>query len=146
MSEKTAISLLETISAFANARVAVLGDVMLDRFVFGEVGRISPEAPIPIIRVSHETSMLGGAGNVACNIVRMGGHATLIGALGADSAGALVLSAAAQERGLTPELVQDRERRTIVKTRFVSQGQQLLRVDEESPSDVAAKIADHPTA
>lgn len=135
-------TLLEAIFSFVDARIAVLGDVMLDRFVFGEVNRISPEAPIPVIRVLREESMLGGAGNVACNIVRMGGRATLIGAIGKDGAGETVLMAAAREYGLVSALVQDAERRTMVKTRFVSQGQQLLRVDEESPSDVQGELAD----
>lgn len=71
-------ALLESVLDFANARIAVLGDVMLDRFVFGDVDRISPEAPVPVLRVSRETSMPGGAGNLACNIARMGDQVTLI--------------------------------------------------------------------
>lgn len=133
--------LLDTIFAFANARVVVLGDVMLDRFVFGDVGRISPEAPIPVIRVVRTDTMLGGAGNVACNITRMGGRATLISVLGGDVAGNSLAAAAAGEDRLDCVLVPDPERQTIVKTRFVSQGQQLLRVDEENPSDIQGDVA-----
>jgi D-beta-D-heptose 7-phosphate kinase/D-beta-D-heptose 1-phosphate adenosyltransferase len=133
---------LDMIFSFPKARIAVLGDVMLDRFVFGEVDRISPEAPIPVIRVAREESMLGGAGNVAANIVHMGGQATLIAALGADAAAASVLAAAAREQGLSTSLIQDGEVQTIIKTRFISQGQQLLRVDEERPREVTGVPAE----
>ncbi|MGC9954249.1 MAG: D-glycero-beta-D-manno-heptose-7-phosphate kinase [Rhizomicrobium sp.] len=135
-------TLLETIFAFPNARIVVVGDLMLDRFVFGDVRRVSPEAPIPVIHVTGEDVMLGGAGNVACNIARMSGHATLISVLGDDAAGAILEDAAAREARLYPLLVRDRERRTIIKTRFVAQGQQLLRVDEEAPAAVGKAVAE----
>ena len=135
-------SLLDTIMAFAKARVIILGDVMLDRFVFGDVGRISPEAPIPVIRASGRESMLGGAGNVARNIISLGGSATLIGALGDDAAGADLMAAAGREERLKLILVRDSERSTTVKTRFVSQGQQLLRVDEETPVAISGSTAE----
>lgn len=134
--------LIERIVAFANARIAVLGDVMLDRFVYGDVGRISPEAPVPVMRLSHGISMLGGAGNLACNITRMGGRATLIGIIGADSPGDEIIAVANSERGLTAALLREPQRITTVKTRFVSQGQQLLRLDEESPHEVDATGTD----
>lgn len=126
----------EVIATFSNARIAILGDVMLDRFVTGEVSRISPEAPIPVIRVVNENSTLGGAGNVACNIVRLGGHAMLIGALGDDDAANTVEAAVAREPRLSGALIHEAGRRTVIKTRFVAHGQQLLRVDEESVRDI----------
>jgi D-beta-D-heptose 7-phosphate kinase / D-beta-D-heptose 1-phosphate adenosyltransferase len=135
-------SLLQTAVAFSNAHVVVLGDVMLDRFVTGEVDRISPEAPIPVIRVGRQESVLGGAGNVACNVVRLGGHAILIGVLGDDDAGEVVEAAVACELRLSGELVREVGRRTIIKTRFVAQGQQLLRVDEETVGDVDGTSAE----
>ncbi|MBV8767227.1 MAG: D-glycero-beta-D-manno-heptose 1-phosphate adenylyltransferase [Hyphomicrobiales bacterium] len=115
---------------------------MLDRFVFGDVQRVSPEAPIPIFRFRHDDQALGGAGNVARNVVRMGGQATLIGVIGEDATGAALVSAASREAGLTASLVIDAARRTTLKTRFVAQGQQLLRVDEENAVSVAAILAD----
>ncbi|MBV9431727.1 MAG: D-glycero-beta-D-manno-heptose-7-phosphate kinase [Hyphomicrobiales bacterium] len=132
----------EIVSAFAGIRVVVIGDVMLDRFVFGDVQRVSPEAPIPIFRFRHDDQALGGAGNVARNVVRMGGQATLIGVIGEDATGAALVSAASREAGLTASLAIDAARRTTLKTRFVAQGQQLLRVDEENAVSVAAILAD----
>ncbi|MBV8184700.1 MAG: D-glycero-beta-D-manno-heptose-7-phosphate kinase, partial [Hyphomicrobiales bacterium] len=132
----------EIVSAFASIRVVVIGDVMLDRFVFGDVQRVSPEGPIPIFRFRHDDQALGGAGNVARNVVRMGGQATLIGVIGEDATGAALVSAASREAGLTASLVIDAARRTTLKTRFVAQGQQLLRVDEENAVSVAAILAD----
>lgn len=135
-------SLIERIVSFANARIAVLGDVMLDRFVYGHVARISPEAPVPVMRLSHGVSMLGGAGNLACNVTRMGGQATLISTVGADTAGDEVVAVANRERGLVTALLREPQRITTVKTRFVSQGQQLLRVDEESRHEVDGLATD----
>ena len=79
---------LQLVSGFARARILVLGDVMLDRFVYGKTERISPEAPVPVLLQSHETVMPGGAANVARNIASLGGKATLIGAVGEDAAAA----------------------------------------------------------
>jgi D-beta-D-heptose 7-phosphate kinase/D-beta-D-heptose 1-phosphate adenosyltransferase len=132
----------ETLVRFSNARIAVLGDVMLDRFVTGEVSRISPEAPIPVIRVLHQTLTLGGAGNVASNIVRLGGHAALIGVVGDDEPAKAVEAAAMREPRLSGAFVREIGRRTVVKTRFAAQGQQLLRVDEESVRDIDCSSAD----
>ncbi len=131
----------EIISAFVSVRVVVLGDVMLDRFVFGDVQRVSPEAPIPIFRFRHDDQALGGAGNVARNVARMGGHATLIGVIGKDTTGAALVAAASREAGLTASFAVDASRRTTLKTRFVAQGQQLLRVDEEASDSVAPAVS-----
>lgn len=125
-------TLLDTICAFPNLKVAVFGDAMIDRYVFGEVDRISPEAPIPVFKSVREEAMLGGAGNVARNIVHLGGQATLIGVIGADEAGQMLIGAAQRESGLTARLVCDPGRPTTVKTRYVAHGQQLIRVDQES--------------
>jgi D-beta-D-heptose 7-phosphate kinase / D-beta-D-heptose 1-phosphate adenosyltransferase len=125
------MSMTEIISSFWRARVAVFGDVMLDRFVFGEVLRISPEAPIPILRVRREQEMLGGAGNVARNVAMMGGYATLLAALGYDSAGSIIDDLVARQPRLATMLVREKSRTTPVKTRFVAHGQHLLRVDQE---------------
>ena len=133
---------LKTIAAFSGADVAVLGDVMLDRVVQGGVSRISPEAPIPVLHVERETATLGGAGNVAANIARLGGRATLIGVIGQDEAASTILKIAAGEKNITVALTRYELYHTVVKTRFIAQGQQLLRVDHEMPTPVSVLIAD----
>ncbi len=115
----------------ADGRVVVLGDVMLDRYVAGEVRRISPEAPIPVLRRSDSYAVLGGAANVARNVASLGGRAVLVGAVGEDAAAADIERLAAASDGVETALVRLAGWPTTVKTRFVSHGQQLLRLDEE---------------
>jgi len=134
------------------ARVLVVGDVMLDRYWFGEVERISPEAPVPIVRVARREDRLGGAANVARNIVALGAQATLCGVIGADEAGR-TLTTLARAANIAPRLVQDDKRHTTLKMRVLGRQQQLLRMDfEEAPDgravqmlhkDVRACIAAH---
>ncbi|MGF1623369.1 MAG: D-glycero-beta-D-manno-heptose 1-phosphate adenylyltransferase [Alphaproteobacteria bacterium] len=117
---------------FAGRRVLVVGDVMLDRFVYGEVGRVSPEAPIAVFREgASATAMLGGAGNLARNVAALGGQAVLVGLVGDDAEADIVRRLAAGTDGLDARLVVDAGRPTTLKTRYVSRGQQLLRVDRE---------------
>jgi len=112
-------------------RVACIGDLMLDRFVYGEVSRVSPEAPIPVLKRSRELVMLGAAGNVARNVAALGGAAGLAGVVGEDADGREALRMIGEAFGLDGELVADSTRPTTLKTRFVAGGQQLLRVDLE---------------
>ncbi|HEY2048073.1 MAG TPA: D-glycero-beta-D-manno-heptose 1-phosphate adenylyltransferase [Caulobacteraceae bacterium] len=112
-------------------RVLSVGDVMLDRFVYGDVSRVSAEAPIPVLAHARESRMLGGSGNVARNIVALGGHAELVGLVGSDTA-ATEIVALASEEGMGNGLVIDPGRTSTVKMRFASAGQQLLRVDTET--------------
>ena len=116
---------------FAGCTVLVLGDVMLDRYVHGEVRRISPEAPIPVLRALSRHSVLGGAANVAQNVVALGARALIAGVVGMDDAGAEIGRALNASPEITACLVASPARPTTVKTRFVSGGHQLLRVDEE---------------
>lgn len=129
--------------AFAGKTVLVLGDVMLDRFIYGAVDRISPEAPVPVIAVEKETAMLGGAGNVARNVAALGAKAVLIGLVGQDDAGAALRGMIDAERGLEAELVTDPQRRTTEKVRYISGSHQMLRVDREDrgPGDAAALLS-----
>jgi D-beta-D-heptose 7-phosphate kinase/D-beta-D-heptose 1-phosphate adenosyltransferase len=129
-------------SAFGGKTVLVLGDVMLDRFVYGAVDRISPEAPVPVIAVERETAMLGGAGNVARNVAALGGRAILIGVVGDDDAGHALAEMIA-EAGLDSALVTDEGRRTTEKTRYISGSHQMLRADREdrTPADADALLA-----
>lgn len=130
-----AAALHAAIERFAAAKVVVLGDVMLDRYVYGEVSRVSQEAPIPVLRVGRETPMPGGAGNVANNLAALGAEARLIGLIGDDEAGHTLQQFTPNGAGrLINHLVVDPDRRTTVKTRFVAAGQQLLRADEEDVS------------
>ncbi len=110
---------------------------MLDRFIYGSASRISPEAPIPILSISHQQSMLGGAGNVIRNILSLGGSATLITLVGDDNEGREIKSLLDKEDKLSAALVNSGRRPTTVKTRFIADGQQLLRADAEVSHDVA---------
>jgi len=122
------------------ARVLVVGDVMLDRYWFGEVERISPEAPVPIVRVARREDRLGGAANVARNIVALGAQASLFGTIGGDEAGRTLL-ALAQEAGIQPRFILDETRSTTLKMRVLGRQQQLLRMDtEEAPIDEAVHM------
>ncbi len=127
---------LEAIDNFSKARILVVGDVMMDHFVYGSSTRISPEAPIPVLAREGQNSMLGGAANVAMNLLSFGAHVGLIGLVGDDTEADQV-TAFCQEHGrLDARLVRDPGRATTVKTRFVAQSQQLLRVDRETSHPV----------
>lgn len=116
-------------------KILVIGDVMLDRYWFGEVDRISPEAPVPVVKVARKEDRLGGAANVARNIVALGAHASLMGLVGQDEAGERVAELA-QEEGIQARLVVDTTMPTTLKMRVMGRQQQLLRVDfEELPAD-----------
>lgn len=119
-------------------RVLCVGDLMVDRFVYGEVTRVSPEAPIPVLARSRELVMLGGAGNVARNVAALGGSVALVGLIGGDAEGHEAQRLVGEEAGVEGYLVTDSSRPTTLKTRFVSAGQQLLRVDMEESRPVGA--------
>lgn len=119
--------------AVSRVKVLVAGDIMLDRYWFGEVDRISPEAPVPVVRVARREDRLGGAANVARNIVALGAQASLLGIVGSDEAGGRV-AALAREAGINSCLVTDDASPTTLKMRVLGRQQQLLRVDfEEGP-------------
>ncbi len=116
--------------------VGIVGDLMLDRFVWGRVSRISPEAPVPVVEIEREDYHLGGAANVARNIASLGGNPLLVGIVGNDEA-AGTLRSTLVARGLSDEtLVAVRERRTTVKTRIIAHHQQVVRTDWESTEDL----------
>ena len=132
--------LQQLLQRVAGARVVAVGDLMVDRFVYGEVARISPEAPIPVMARQRESVMLGGAGNVARNVAALGGEAALVGVIGRDGAAGEAKALIAAEGRIEGYLITDPERPTTIKTRFVSAGQQLLRVDEEATRPVAGDV------
>ena len=122
---------------FANARVLVVGDVMLDRYWFGDVNRISPEAPVPVVRVRRVEERPGGAANVARNIAALGGRVSLLAVIGDDEAGK-ALEGLLTGSGVDAVLHRDAELSTTVKLRVVGHQQQLLRIDfERAPSKEA---------
>ena len=123
-------------AATRHRSVVVVGDVMLDRFIGGNVGRISPEAPVPVLRRETGTDMPGGAANVARNLARAGVRTTLVGVTGKDDHAALLGAALAGEPGVRFHPVTDAKRTTTVKTRFTAAGQQILRVDDEDACPV----------
>jgi rfaE bifunctional protein kinase chain/domain len=117
--------------SFEDRTLIVIGDLMLDRYIWGRVDRISPEAPVPVVDVSREESRLGGAANVALNIHALGGNATLCGLCGQDSEGE-TLQTLAREKGFGAGLIlPSSQRRSTVKVRIIGNQQQVLRVDKE---------------
>ncbi|MFY0475823.1 D-glycero-beta-D-manno-heptose-7-phosphate kinase [Achromobacter marplatensis] len=123
--------------AISRSRVLVVGDVMLDRYWFGEVERISPEAPVPVVRVARREDRLGGAANVARNVAALGGQVTLVGVLGEDEAGDSIRRLSA-EAGIHADLIADPSLHTTLKMRVLGRQQQLLRVDFEQHPEQAA--------
>jgi D-beta-D-heptose 7-phosphate kinase / D-beta-D-heptose 1-phosphate adenosyltransferase len=128
---------------FAGTRVLVLGDVMLDRFLYGDVDRISPEAPVPVVRLRRTRAMPGGAGNVARNISALGGEAVLVGLLGRDATAAEFRALLAADPRITDATVESATRASICKMRVIAGHQQVVRLDEEvaSPADAADTAA-----
>lgn len=120
--------------ALQRVHVTVVGDVMLDEYVWGHATRISPEAPVPVVEVQSRTYHPGGAANTVANMLSIGARATLVGLVGRDPNGKL-LKDILKERGMdTSGLIADAERPTTTKTRIVAQGQQVMRADHEDPS------------
>ena len=128
LSAATARALLKRIS---QRRILVVGDVMLDHYIWGDATRISPEAPVPVIDIARDTWTAGGAANVAINVASLGAHCTVIGFLGSDANGAR-LRAILSEKGVEA-IATPGDGMTIVKTRVMVQHQQLCRLDRESP-------------
>jgi rfaE bifunctional protein kinase chain/domain len=129
-------SLSGIVDRFAGRRLLVLGDVMLDHYLWGRCERISPEAPVPVVDVQRESTSLGGAGNVAANLAALGAEPVLVGVMGDDDHGRRMLEAFA-ERGVdTRALVRDATRPTTFKTRILAQNQQVVRADWESRAEL----------
>ncbi len=127
---------------FSRITVLCVGDVMLDRFVYGDMERISPEAPVPVLLLNKRTEMPGGAGNVASNVISLGGRAILIGLVGEDDA-AITLRDTLRLRAQVSEMLVPTPRRpTICKTRFIAAHQQVVRADEESRLPLQADEAE----
>jgi len=135
-------ALAARIADLQTAKVVCVGDVMLDRFVYGDVSRVSPEAPIPVCRVTNETAMLGGAGNVVRNLVSVGAAVTFVSVTGDDDIARDVDLLLRDLAGVTPNLIREKDRPTTSKIRYVAGGQQLLRADREVTTPIADDVAD----
>ena len=132
MTVPTPDDLAAWLDSLPGIRVLIVGDIMLDAFVSGEVARVSPEAPVPVLRVAERQEMLGGAGNVLRNLAELGAQAKLVGAVGDDEAGRRVRQLAGNADDDGSGLVTASDRPTTSKTRYLAQGQQLLRSDTET--------------
>lgn len=120
--------------------IAVVGDLMLDRYIWGRVNRISPEAPVVVVEAEDEQSRLGGAANVAKNVKSLGGHPFLLGVVGADTSGNQLLEAV-KASGFSDEgIITDSTRPTTVKTRIIAHGQHVVRIDRESAAPITTGV------
>ena len=134
--------LAEAISRLTRASVLVVGDVMLDRYVFGSVARISPEAPVPVLSVDRELALPGGAGNVVRNLTALGAAVAFVSVVGDDQAGSDLTGLIGGQPNVEPWLLVQGGRCTTVKTRFIAGGQQLLRSDQEVTGAIHPKLAE----
>lgn len=139
-------ALQAALARLASLRVLVVGDVMLDRFVFGHVDRISPEAPVPVVSVNDEDSRLGGAANVASNVAALGAQVVLAGSIGPGEAADELVERVEAQGISTQGLLRSPSRPTTVKTRILGGGQQIVRIDRETrrpldDAEVAALLA-----
>ncbi len=128
----------QIIKNFKDKRVLVLGDLMLDKYIWGDVIRISPEAPVPVVEVKKDTSCLGGAGNTSHNLESLGAFPLLVGVVGNDSEGQWIKENVPDDRGIFT----DDNRPTIVKTRIIAHQQQVVRVDLEKKTAISSMIED----
>lgn len=126
---------------FGHPEILVLGDLILDKYVFGDVERISPEAPIPVVSVTKETFVPGGAANTASNIASLGGQAYLVGIVGNDEPARILIQESRARKINTQGIETDEAVQTIQKIRVIGQSQQLLRVDYENSFKVSAQIS-----
>ncbi len=126
--------------SFSEKKVLIIGDVMIDSYMLGNVNRISPEAPIPVVSVTGRDYRLGGAANVALNIAALGAEAILCSVVGEDESGVVFETLLEKETLSSRGIIKDKSRRTTIKTRIISSGQHLLRVDEEDAFQLSAEI------
>ncbi len=131
---------IEIVNRFDKAKVLVIGDVMMDEYIWGDVSRISPEAPVPVVKVIKETFIPGGAANVVRNINSLGGKVYLVGTIGNDSLGKRLKKTLAKSGVSTQGLIIDRSRPTTRKTRIIAHSQQVVRIDKERTDSLALRI------
>ena len=135
-------NIIDAFRGFSSVRVGVLGDLMVDRFIYGDAERLSPEAPVPVVRIRRRQTQPGGAANVGNNVLSMGGRLALFGVLGRDEAGEEMLAMLSSERAQIDGVLLLDDRPSTVKTRIVARSQHLLRYDEEDTAPIAAAVQD----
>jgi len=137
-------NLIKIVDNFKGKKIGVIGDLMLDHFIWGDVERISPEAPVPVVLVAKESFVPGGAGNTAANISALGGEAFIVGLIGKDSAGKSLLEEFEKRGIITEGIIEYSQKPTTQKIRVVARGQQVVRIDKEDiqyiNSDVEKKL------
>jgi rfaE bifunctional protein kinase chain/domain len=132
----------ELIEKFSSVKVLIVGDVMLDRYWWGSVSRISPEAPVPVVRLERTSTAAGGAANVAANVVGLGAEAFMVGLIGEDVEGK-ILADKLESSNISPDyLISLKNRRTSVKTRIIAHSQQVVRVDNEHLAPISTAEAE----
>jgi D-glycero-beta-D-manno-heptose-7-phosphate kinase len=136
------LHLLSIVTNFKGKRIGVLGDVMLDRFIYGKTERISQEAPIPIVEYMREELALGGAANIASNIKTLGGKVNLFGVIGHDSVGSQFLKVMRAQKLSVNGIIKVQNRATTEKIRVVSGSQQIVRIDRENTARIARREED----
>ncbi|MFQ3675181.1 MAG: D-glycero-beta-D-manno-heptose-7-phosphate kinase [Endomicrobiia bacterium] len=130
----------EIIEKFSSKQILVVGDIMMDRFVWGNVERISPEAPVPVVEVVKETEHSGGCGNVARNIVSLGGKCIVVSVIGSDAVGERLRQIMVNSNVDVSGIFREDNRPTIVKTRIIAHNQQMVRIDRESKSQISGSV------
>jgi rfaE bifunctional protein kinase chain/domain len=136
----SASRLKKLVQTFKKKRIAVVGDLMLDKYVWGSVLRISPEAPVPVVEVEKETERLGGAANVANNIKSLGGRPLLVGVIGNDANGATLTRLLKEQECSAAGIVRDASRPTTNKTRVIAHSQHVVRIDHEQRRDISSSV------
>ncbi len=132
----------QLIKDLGKGKILLIGDIMLDQYIKGTVRKISPEGPIPVLNITSENQVLGGTGNVLANLCALGVKAICIGLIGNDDNGQIIRNKISSFGANTDNIISNDEKPTIVKTRFVSQNQQLLRVDRENTATISTAIKD----
>jgi D-beta-D-heptose 7-phosphate kinase/D-beta-D-heptose 1-phosphate adenosyltransferase len=132
----------QIINSFRNKKILIIGDLILDRFIYGKVNRISPEAPVPVVEVVNESFLLGGAANVANNIISLGGKVSIAGVVGKDTAGR-ILKELFEDRNINIDGIIEDKRPTTVKTRVIAHNQQVVRFDREDKKRLEGKNLNH---
>lgn len=132
----------DLVASFRSANIIVVGDIMLDRYIWGAVDRVSPEAPVPVVRRLRTTECPGGAANIAANLSALGAHVSVAGVVGQDESGSGCRLALIEQGVDTTLIIEDGERTTTVKTRIIAQKQQMLRIDEETTFSIGGAVAE----
>lgn len=136
--DKTRIEYL--FEKFNGKNIVIIGDLMLDVYIWGKVGRISPEAPVPVVEVEEESYRLGGAANVGLNIKSLGGNPILVGVIGYDREGNILSDLMKENDFIRDGIILDEERPTTVKTRIIAHSQHVVRVDKEDKKDITEEM------